>query len=118
MLTKNFDSSEFECPCCHKVIICKSLVVTLQRIRDAVEKPIIVTSGYRCPARNKDVGGVVNSYHTQGKAADFKIPGMTPTEVLEFIEKNLPDIANSCGIGTYSSWTHLDVRGKKARWSK
>lgn len=47
-------------------------VEVLQPIRDAWGKPIVVTSGYRCPALNKAVGGVANSQHIYGQAADIK----------------------------------------------
>jgi zinc D-Ala-D-Ala carboxypeptidase len=47
---------------------------TLQPIRDLVGYPITITSGFRCPALNKAVGGVSNSQHVIGQAADFKIP--------------------------------------------
>lgn len=36
--------------------------------------PFTITSGYRCQALNKAVGGVANSYHLQGKACDIVFP--------------------------------------------
>ena len=47
-------------------------VDVLQPIRDAWGKPIIVTSGYRCPKLNAAVGGVKDSQHLLGQAADIK----------------------------------------------
>ena len=44
----------------------------LQPIRDAWGKPIKVTSGYRCPRLNTMVGGVKNSQHVLGQAADIQ----------------------------------------------
>lgn len=43
----------------------------LDPLREAWGKPIIVTSGYRCPALNKAVGGVATSQHQKGQAADI-----------------------------------------------
>ena len=43
----------------------------LDPIRERWQSPIYITSGYRCPALNKKVGGVENSYHTRGMAADI-----------------------------------------------
>ena len=43
----------------------------LDPIRSIYGRPIIVTSGYRCPALNAAVGGVANSQHTLGEAADL-----------------------------------------------
>jgi uncharacterized protein YcbK (DUF882 family) len=47
----------------------------LQPIRDAWRAPIIVNSGYRSEAVNKAVGGVKNSQHRLGEAADIKVGG-------------------------------------------
>ena len=43
----------------------------LDPIREKWQSPIYITSGYRCAALNKKVGGVENSYHTRGMAADI-----------------------------------------------
>lgn len=47
-------------------------VEVLQPIRDAWNKPIVVSSGYRCPKLNASVGGVKNSQHVLGQAADIQ----------------------------------------------
>lgn len=47
-------------------------VEVLQPIRDAWGHPVVVSSGYRCAKLNKLVGGVANSQHTVGQAADIK----------------------------------------------
>lgn len=49
----------------------------LDPVRDAVHTPIIITSGYRSPQVNKLVGGVNNSQHMSGYAADFHVMGFT-----------------------------------------
>ena len=43
----------------------------LDPIRERWQSPIYITSGYRCPALNRKVGGVENSYHVRGMAADI-----------------------------------------------
>ncbi|MDE6824939.1 MAG: peptidase M15 [Duncaniella sp.] len=45
----------------------------LDPLREAWGVPIDVTSGYRCPVLNKAVGGVKNSQHLTGQAADIRI---------------------------------------------
>lgn len=50
----------------------------LDPIRDRICTPIIITSGYRCPKVNRLVGGVNNSQHMSGCAADFHVRGFTP----------------------------------------
>ena len=49
----------------------------LDPVRDMVRDPIIITSGYRCPQVNRLVGGVNNSQHMSGCAADFHVMGFT-----------------------------------------
>lgn len=55
----------------------------LDPIRDKFCAPVIITSGYRCPRVNKLVGGVNNSQHMSGCAADFHIQGFTPQMMCE-----------------------------------
>lgn len=43
----------------------------LDPLREIYGKPIYVSSGYRCPKLNKAVGGVSNSQHLKGEAADL-----------------------------------------------
>lgn len=50
----------------------------LQPLREAWGKPIIISSGYRCPTLNKAVGGVANSQHLLGEAADIHTLGDIP----------------------------------------
>ena len=51
----------------------------LDPIRDKFCAPVIITSGYRCPQVNRLVGGVDNSQHMSGCAADFHVMGFTPS---------------------------------------
>lgn len=46
----------------------------LEPLRTFAGQPIIIGSGFRCPALNKAVGGVPNSQHTVGEAADIHLP--------------------------------------------
>ena len=55
----------------------------LDPIRDRLCTPIIITSGYRCPKVNKLVGGVNNSQHMSGCAADFHVRGFNPLMMFE-----------------------------------
>lgn len=55
----------------------------LDPIRDEVKVPVIITSGYRCDELNKAVGGVDNSQHKTGQAADFTVIGYTAKDLKE-----------------------------------
>ncbi len=122
-LTTNFNLSEFNK---HGFALSETvlrniqaLANNLQILRDEVKKPIKITSGYRSPEHNAKVGGVKSSRHITGEAADFKIAGMTPKEVAAVIEKLIAaGKMEEGGLGTYSTWTHFDHRGHKARWAK
>lgn len=70
-LTKNFNSSEFACPCCGQVEMDDQFMTRLQTIRTTLNKPMRITSGFRCIKRNAEVGGSRNSAHLRGQAADF-----------------------------------------------
>ena len=69
-------------------------------------KKITITSGFRTIANNKREGGVSNSQHLQGRAADFKVAGVSA--------KTLAKTAKNSGmfsyVGEYSTWVHVDVR--------
>jgi len=51
-----------------------TLAMGLEKVRAFLGGPILVSSGYRCPALNKAVGGARNSAHLDGYAADFVCP--------------------------------------------
>lgn len=88
------------------------LVTRLELLRFRLGKPIVVTSGYRCEEHNKAVGGAQESQHLFGKAVDIVVSGVSPSVVAQHAEEVGFD-----GIGTYSTFTHVDVRGYHARWN-
>ena len=59
----------------------------LEEVRALVDGPITVSSGYRCPALNKAVGGAANSAHVLGLAADITAPGITPQALAKMIQR-------------------------------
>src|ERR1700676_5245324 len=60
----------------------------LQPLRNLLKQPLIISSGYRSPTLNKAVGGVPNSEHQLGQAADITVPGMTNKGLAGFIIQN------------------------------
>lgn len=107
---KEFAQKDFRCD---KVIVDTELIDVLEDIRAKFDKPVIVTSGYRTPEYNAKIGGVKNSQHTKGKAADIKVSEIPASRVQKYLKDKYP---NKYGIGSYSTFTHIDVRTKKARW--
>jgi len=113
-LSKNFRVREFACnDGSDKVLISTALVELLQKIRDHFGKAVVLSSGYRTVAYNTKVGGSPKSQHIQGTAADIVVAGVDPLTVAEYAEFLMPE---SGGIGVYQTFTHVDVRAKRARW--
>lgn len=113
-LSKNFKVKEFACTDgSDPIFIDSELVNVLQKIRSHFGKTVTITSAYRTPDKNKAVGGQAYSQHLYGKAADIKVKGVTPKKVAAYAETLLK---NKGGIGTYSTFVHVDVRATKARW--
>lgn len=123
-LSPNFHEYEFRCRCreqghkddptyCQGItIVDPTLVQALQVMRGKVKVPITINCGYRCPVHNRDVGGVIDSQHILGKAADIVIEGMNPEKVA-----HLASAMGFKGVGLYNTFTHVDVReGPLARW--
>lgn len=62
----------------------------LDPIREYMNEPIYVNSGYRCPLLNKAVGGVAGSQHVLGQAADITTKSRASNLIMErYIEENL-----------------------------
>lgn len=76
------------------------------------DKPIIVTSGYRCRALNDIVGGSVNSAHMRGYAVDFICPGFgSPMEICKAVEA--AEIAYDQLIHEFGAWAHVSFAPSK-----
>lgn len=113
-LSTNFRVKEFACTDgSDPIFIDSDLVNVLQKIRSHFGKSVTITSAYRTPGKNKAVGGQAYSQHLYGRAADIKVKGVAPKKVAQYAETLLK---NKGGIGTYSTFTHIDVRTTKARW--
>lgn len=114
LVSKNFTVSEFSCrDGSDAVYIDTKLIEILQKIRDHFKSPVIINSAYRTPSYNAKVGGVANSQHTKGTAADIVVKGVLPKEVAFFAESIM---INFGGIGLYGNFVHIDTRNSRARW--
>jgi hypothetical protein len=70
-------------------------------------KPIMISSGFRCKALNDAVGSKDTSQHRTGFAADFRVPGMTPDQVVRaIIASGLP---YDQVIREFDRWTHVSI---------
>jgi uncharacterized protein YcbK (DUF882 family) len=107
---------EFACRCgCGFDTVDYQLILILKDIRLHFGLPMIITSGCRCESHNKAVGGGEKSQHLFGRAADFRISGISPSEIYDYILDKWP---NRWGVGVYNGWVHIDSRETAARWDE
>ena len=89
------------------------MAALLEQVRAVLKKPIIINSAFRSKAVNDAVGSKDTSQHRIGCAADIRVPGMTPKEVVETIMKT--DIGYDQLIREFDSWTHISVPDMPSR---
>jgi hypothetical protein len=86
----------------------KRLAEMLEKVKTLLDgKPIMVNSAFRSKAVNDAVGSKDTSQHRVGCAADIRVPGLTPDQVVQAI-KNSP-IQFDQLIREFDSWTHISV---------
>ena len=81
----------------------------LDGIRAKFGKPILISSGYRCPMLNKAVGGVVNSQHLKGLAADLVCSDMEKLLSIIRETKGFDQVITEHNKGSKSYWIHVSV---------
>lgn len=116
-LTKNLSRSEFACKCennCGYEAVDMELATVIQAGCDYFDASVTINSGNRCPEHNKAVGGHPNSYHKKSMAADVVYKNISPSLVASYFKREYP---GQYGIGTYNSFTHVDVQRKCKRWN-
>jgi uncharacterized protein YcbK (DUF882 family) len=127
IVTPNFLRSELACQCgCQvperlrpRLVL---LAVQLEKIRAELKAPLLISSGYRCPARNHAVNGAPASRHMLGEAADLIVPKTEGPEIASSIMRLIGEgTILAGGVGTYAdigrrSICHYDFRGKTVRW--
>ena len=117
-VSEHFSLSEFR-PGKHSykyIRVSPALVRALEDIRKKAGQAVHVTSCYRPPDYNREVGGVSNSTHVDGLAADIYCDGLSTDQLYEIC---LQVIGPRGGVGYYpkSGFIHVDLRGYEARWS-
>lgn len=101
-LSANFSRAEFRCPDgCGRDNVDPNLVLVMQRLRNMLGSPLHVVSGVRCVRHNRRVGGIPNSEHLAGRAADIKRWQFRAVQALG---------AGAIGVGVRHGWVmHVDV---------
>ncbi len=105
-VAENFRLREFQCrDGSYQVVLHSGLLQKLQALRSALQRPVLITSGYRNPVHNARVGGAPNSLHLKGMAADIYVRGLS----LEQLARAARDL-DFTGIGIYGAFLHVDIR--------
>ena len=84
------------------------LAIFLERVKAKLGgKPVMINSGFRSKQVNDSVGSKDTSQHRIGCAADIRVPGVTPNEIVQtLIDSGLP---YDQLIREFDSWTHISV---------
>lgn len=113
-LSEHFNRANFTCKCgCGFNDINIILIEYLELIRLRFGQRLFINCGCRCKKHNREVGGATNSQHLIGNAADIVIEDVKPDMVADYADMV---INQKGGVGRYDSFTHVDLRGTKARW--
>ena len=86
----------------------------LNTIRAAYGKPITVNSGYRCPKLNQYVGGVANSQHLHGQAADITSQDNKQlwSVIIQLIDEHKIDVGQMIDE-SHLKWIHISIPDEK-----
>ena len=116
-LTKNFTLEELTAtqhrtldntPNSSEINNLRRLAEMLEEVKTLLDgKPIMINSGFRSKAVNDAVGSKDSSQHRVGCAADIRVPGLTPDQVVKAIIGS--PIAFDQIIREFDSWTHISV---------
>jgi uncharacterized protein YcbK (DUF882 family) len=105
-----FKESEFACGCgCGFNAFDPELLEKLDRIREYLGRPVVITSGCRCARHNKEVGGVADSAHTRGLAADVAVPD----DAFRYWFTAYAWVLGVKRIGVGKDFLHIDADGTK-----
>jgi hypothetical protein len=92
-----------------------NIATLAQKVRDRIQKPLIITSWYRPAQINRAVGGAKNSRHLIGDAIDFVCENLSGNQLYWALDPWFPG-----GLGRYRNYPnlcHIDARGYRARWT-
>ena len=115
----HFTVSETMCKCgCEESHVAQILLDRMEALRVKLGKPILISSGFRCPTWNERVGGAPLSGHISGEAFDYYCPRLQLSQLWLFTER-LDEGFD--GLGSYPEskppFLHLDCLGDRySRW--
>jgi hypothetical protein len=84
----------------------------LEEVRRVLGRSIMINSAYRSVKVNEAVGSKATSQHCIGCAADIRVPGLTPDDVIKLLLKT--NIEYDQIIREFDSWVHISIPNKFA----
>ena len=84
----------------------------LEEVRSILKRPIMVNSAYRSPKVNEAIGSKSTSQHCIGCAADIRVPGLTPDDIVKELLKT--NLEYDQLIREFDSWVHISIPNKFA----
>lgn len=93
--------------------LCNLCTNALDPIADQYSN-VVVTSGYRGPDLNRNVGGAGNSQHCTGQAADLQFPGMNLSQVFSWIQTNISFDQVIMEHDSSTTWIHVSYASSTA----
>lgn len=106
----HFTARELSCRCCGEICIWPDALDAIERLRAAVNAPLLIDSGHRCALHNARVGGAPLSLHKQ-LAFDVALRGHDPAKLAALARSS-----GFRGFGFGNTFLHLDTRGRSAHW--
>lgn len=114
-MSEHFSPRELACKHCGAIMTNEQLLAGLERLRQLVNRPIFVNSGYRCP-QHPETNRRPGSWHAKAMAADIRCIGLTARQLYRFA-REVPEF-RGFGVDDRRGYVHVDVRpaDQQARW--
>ena len=116
--SKNFPVEELRCKCpeCQSNVpneVNQEDLDALQRVRDAIDTPLVLTSAYRCANHPREASKRKPGRHHYGDGFDIRVPwGRKRMRIVEFALKH-----GFKGFGYADTFLHIDRRSDYNSWS-
>jgi zinc D-Ala-D-Ala carboxypeptidase len=111
----NFEPAEMASKGDGSIVLSCDAMDALQRVRDRLGVPLIITSAYRDPKHNAKVGGAKRSKHMEGIAFDVRVDNVAPDALIEAARAE-----GFRAFGTYprQGFVHMDTRAADVSWGE
>ena len=121
-ISPHFYMNEVACRDRNRTLPTGAALASAERVSELMERirqffgnlPITVNSWYRTPEWNRQCGGAKNSQHLLGRAVDFTVHGIKPSEVFKRLLPVVKELGIG-GLGGYKGFVHVDI-GKRRTW--